>query len=50
MKVTATPAAYLRLAELERERVVVFDGAEPIQVLADKIWSTVLARYPRLTS
>lgn len=41
-------AAYLRMAKLERERVVVFDGAQPLEVVAEKIWGTLKERYPRV--
>jgi dTMP kinase len=39
-------AAYLRTAALEPERVSVFDGAEPIDVVADKIWRRLNTLHP----
>lgn len=41
-------SAYLQIAALEPERVVVFNGAEPIDVVGGKIWDVVLERYPHL--
>jgi dTMP kinase len=41
-------AAYLHMAALERERVTVFDGAEPIDVVAEKIWQRLTAAHPHL--
>ncbi len=37
-------AAYLKLAEQEPERWVIFDARQPIQTLAEAIWQTVQAR------
>jgi dTMP kinase len=37
-------AAYLKLAEQEPERWVVFDASQPIQTLAEAIWQTTQAR------
>ncbi len=37
--------AYLQIAALDPERVVMFDGAEPIKAVSEKIWRRVSAEF-----
>jgi dTMP kinase len=37
-------AAYLRIAALDGDRVAVFDGAKPIDIVAEEIWQAVNQR------
>ncbi len=40
--------AYCELAALDQKRVFAFDGAEPIETVAEKIWRTVSEKYSEL--
>lgn len=42
--------AYRHMAALEQERVMVFNGGEPIEIVAEKIWRKVSGKYPQLGS